>query len=53
VTIEITPNGELIIRRTLNTDELIEKIKSIRLRGDKTRVAADAERGKHMLWGRE
>lgn len=51
VIIEVTPKGELLIRKAVDADEIIRKIRSIRLSGDKKAAREDAEKGKHMLWG--
>mgnify|MGYP000672151040 FL=1 len=53
VTIEMTPDGDLIIRKASNAEEIIQKIKNIKLKGDKNKIYADAEEGKHMFWGEE
>jgi len=51
VVIEITPGGELLVRKAMNADEIIRKIRSIKLSGDKKASRENAEKGKHMLWG--
>ncbi|MHA1616462.1 MAG: MraZ N-terminal domain-containing protein [Candidatus Njordarchaeales archaeon] len=51
VVIEMTPEGELIVRKAEDAEEIINKIKSIKLRGDKKKIKANAEEGKHMYWG--
>ena len=53
VTIEITPEGELLIRKAMDADEIIRKIRSIKLSGDKKASHENAEKGKHMLWGNQ